>query len=102
MGMSDPTRCLRCEIYGVAPDAPPSLSVFFHVAALAETANILSEQLGVLQQSGLMQWADRSYATVAGWDGGGQVRAYANQLRAAGFKQVIEERDLSEWEFPTV
>jgi hypothetical protein len=94
--------CLRCELYGLTQDRQPSLGVFFHVAALPQTASILPEQLRVIAESGLMQWTERSYATIAGWDGSQQVLDYRRQLEDAGFTETIAEPRLTRWEFPTV
>jgi hypothetical protein len=79
-----------------------SVSVFFHVGAMAETTKILAEQLDGLKVSGLLDWTDRSYATLAGWDGSDMVRGYSRQLAAAGFTEVVVDPDLKKWEFPTV
>jgi hypothetical protein len=94
-------KCLRCELQGLAPADQPTISVFFHVAALPETANVLTEQLRAIRESGLLEWTADSYATLAGWDGSCQLRAFRRQLTDVGFNQVAEEPDLKKWEFPT-
>jgi hypothetical protein len=94
--------CLRCEAYGRGMTAQPSLSVFFHVAVLPQTPDVLAEQLHELRDSGLMRWAMRSFATVAGVQDDQDLSPYQQQLKEANFREIVEERHLTRWEFPTL